>query len=81
MIFVALLQYTLKNPTLTAPNHFPNLANSESSYAYDEDTGYIYQGLEKLIEYQFSTDRVPKKPFVPMAGSFHANTNRGKELL
>ena len=47
---------------------------------FDHDTGYIYQKIEDLIRYQFSTDRAPK-PFVPMADLFHANTERGRELL
>jgi len=47
---------------------------------FDHDTGYIYQTIEDLIRYQFSTDRAPK-PFVPMADSFHANNERGWELL
>ena len=40
----------------------------------------IYQKIEDLIRYQFSTDRTPK-PFVPMADLFHANTEHGRELL
>ena len=48
--------------------------------AFDHNTGYIYQKIEDLIRYQFSTDRAPK-PFVPMTDLFHANTECDRELL
>ena len=77
---------SLSNFWAPGPNSISNQLPIPKFLHEDTETEYIYQGIgnliefRNLIEYLFSTNHAPK-PFVCMSNSFHANSQRGKELL